>query len=180
MIVHFRTTLFAGIAAVLSVTSVSGQLAKIPLDHSVYDTWNRISARAISNDGRWVLYRLTPGMGDSQLNVRNVQSGQSFEIHRGTSARFTHDSRFVVFEIEPQDSIVKSLRLEKTKPADLPEDSLAYLPKDSLGILNLASGEITGVARVKSFALPEEAGGWAAYLHEKPPEEAADSSEGGA
>ena len=141
MIVRFRTTLFAAIAAALSVTSVSGQLAKPPLDHSVYDSWNRISARAISNDGRWVLYRLTPGLGDSQLHVRNVQSGQSFEIHRGTSARFSHDSRFVVFEIEPQDSIVKSLRLEKTKPADL--------PKDSLGILNLASGEITRVARVK-------------------------------
>ena len=172
MIVRFRTTLFAAIAAALSVTSVSGQLAKPPLDHSVYDSWNRISARAISNDGRWVLYRLTPGLGDSQLHVRNVQSGQSFEIHRGTSARFSHDSRFVVFEIEPQDSIVKSLRLEKTKPADL--------PKDSLGILNLASGEITRVARVKSFALPDEAGGWAAYLHEKPQEEAADSSEGGA
>jgi hypothetical protein len=41
MILRFRTTLFAALAAALSVASVSGQQAKIPLDHSVYDTWAR-------------------------------------------------------------------------------------------------------------------------------------------
>ena len=153
--------------------ALGAQEAKRPLDHSVYDGWNRITARAISNDGRWMFYRLTPGLGDSRLYVRNTQSDQEFEIPRGTSPEFTYDSRFVVFHIEPVDSIVKELRIEETRSADSPQDSLD-LPKDSLGVLELASGNVTRVARVKSFALPGEAGGWLAYLHEAPP----DSSQG--
>ena len=105
MIPRFRAFLFAVVATTFSAAPLAGQ-QKAPLDHSVYDGWNRISARAISNDGRWVLYRLTPGLGDSELLVRNIESGQTFEIDRGNAARFSHDSRFVVFEIQPGDSIV--------------------------------------------------------------------------
>ena len=157
--------------AVCNVVALVAQETKRPLDHSVYDGWNRISARAISNDGRWIFYRLTPGLGDSRLYVRNTQSDQEFEIPRGASAEFTYDSRFVVFQIEPVDSIVKDLRIEDTRSEDL--------PKDSLGVLELASGNVTRVERVKSFALPGEAGGWLAYLHEAPPDTSADSSDGG-
>ena len=148
-------------------TAVEAQ-DKRPLDHSVYDGWNRITASAISRDGRWMFYRLTPGLGDSRLVVNNTASGQEFEIPRATSAEFTADSRFVVFEIEPADSIVKALRREDTESVDM--------PKDSLGILDLNSGTVTRVERVRSFAHPKEAGGWVAYLHEAP---RADSAEGG-
>ncbi len=133
MIPRFRAFLFAVVATTpapaLSVAPLAGP-QRPPLDQSVYDGWKRISARAISNDGRWVLYRLTPGLGDSELHVRNIESGQAFEIDRGNAARFSQDSRFVIFEIQPSDSIVKDLRIKKTKAADL--------PKDSLGILALA------------------------------------------
>ena len=161
MIPRFRASLFAVVATVLATAPLplTGQ-QKVPLDHSVFDGWNRISARAISNDGRWVLYRLSPGLGDSELHVRNIESGRTFEINRGNAARFSQDSRFVVFEIQPVDSIVKDLRLEDTRQADL--------PKDSLGILDLASGGVTRIERVKSFGMPEEAGGWVAYLVEAP------------
>lgn len=165
----FRVSLLAAAATVLSLTSASAR-QKVPLDHSVYDAWNRISARAISRDGQWMLYRLTPGMGDSELHVRNIRSGQTFEIDRGDGAQFSYDSRFVVFQIEPQDSIVKALRLEGTRQANL--------PKDSLGILDLQSGAITRMERVKAFALPAEAAGWVAYHHEAPPPEPRDTTEG--
>ena len=168
MIPRSRAFLFAVVATTFSAAPLVGQ-QKVPLDHSVYDGWKSISARAISTDGRWVLYRLTPGLGDSELHVRNIESGQTFEIDRGNAARFSQDSRFVVFEIQPVDSIVKDLRLKKTKAADL--------PKDSLGILALASGTITRVERVKSFAMPAEASGWVAYLLDAPAEEPSDSSE---
>ncbi len=171
MIPRFRAILFVAIAAAIPITSASAQQAKVPLDHSVYDGWNRISARAISNDGQWVFYRLSPGLGDSELYVRNIRSGQEIEIPRGDSADFTRDSRFVVFQIQPQDSIVKDLRIKDTRPANL--------PKDSLGILNLATGEIVRIERVKSFAVPDEAGGWVAYLHDEPRPEPEDSSEAG-
>ena len=157
--------------ALFLLLPAQAQQAKRPLDHSVYDGWNRITARAISNDGAWMFYRLTPGLGDSRLYVTNTRSGQEFEIPRGNSAKFTFDSRFVVFQIEPVDSIVKALRIEDTRPDDL--------PKDSVGVLELASGNITRIERVKSFALPEEAGGWVAYQHDAPQAEPDDSSETG-
>ena len=161
------------LALVVCVAGTLGaQEQRRPLDHSVYDGWNRISARAISNDGQWVLYRLTPGLGDSRLLVRNIRSGSEIEIPRGASPEFASDSRFVVFEIEPSDSIVKAMRMEDTRDADL--------PKDSLGILDLAGGNVTRVARVRSFALPDRAGGWVAYLHEEPRAESEDSSAKGA
>ncbi|HEX6939869.1 MAG TPA: prolyl oligopeptidase family serine peptidase, partial [Longimicrobiales bacterium] len=59
----------------------------------------------------------------------------------------------------PMEAVVDSLKREKTKPA--------AMPKDSLGILDLASGGVFKVERVKSFALPEEGAGWVAYLLEK-------------
>ena len=48
-------------------------------------------------------------------------------------------------------------------------------PKDSLGILNLNSGDITRIGRVKSFELPEDGSGWVAYLLEKVKEEKAEA-----
>ena len=41
------------------------------------------------------------------------------------------------------------------------------MPKDSLGIINLDTGEIAKIARVKSFKTPKERGGWLACLFEK-------------
>ncbi len=38
----------------LMTSYVYGQ--KKPLDHSVYDNWQNIGARKISNDGKWVGY----------------------------------------------------------------------------------------------------------------------------
>ena len=51
---------------------VVGQ-AKKPLDHSVYDIWNRIRERAISNDGQWVLLSLGPEEGDVELRIESVE-----------------------------------------------------------------------------------------------------------
>ncbi len=115
-----------------------------------------------------MFYRLTPGFGDSKLYVRNLRTGNQIEIPRGDDAQFSYDSRLVAFQIAPLDSIVKQLELEDTRPANM--------PKDSLGILDLASGEIMRVARVKSFKIPVEAGGWIAYLHEAPQPENGDST----
>jgi hypothetical protein len=42
------------------------------------------------------------------------------------------------------------------------------MPKDTLGIANLISMGIVKVARVKSFKMPEKAGGLLAYQLEKP------------
>ena len=41
-----------------------GQAAKKPLDHDAYEIWNRITERAVSDDGRWALFSLNPEDGE--------------------------------------------------------------------------------------------------------------------
>ena len=33
---------------------------KKPLNHSVYDSWNKVAGECISNDGRWIVYVTEP------------------------------------------------------------------------------------------------------------------------
>ncbi|UCC81632.1 MAG: S9 family peptidase [Gemmatimonadota bacterium] len=148
-------------AVLLSSGHVFAQdTAKRPLDHEVYDSWRRIGGQQMSDDGAWVLYVLEPQDGDSELHVKSADLSETYQVPRGEQPRFSGDGRFVVFVIKPELAAVREAKLED-------EDE----PKDSLGILDLDSGAITRVERVKSFRVPEEAGGWLAYLLEKAEEE---------
>lgn len=163
-----RTALWPIALLLVLPNNLFGQ-AKRPLDHDVYDSWNTIQGQAISNDGRWVLYAQNPQEGDGELHVRNLDSKTEHIVSRGQAARFTDDSRFVVFLIKPE--------LARTREAEKEGKRSDAQPKDSLGIIDLRSGEITKVERVKSFQLPDEAGGWVAYLLQ-PPLEQSDSNRG--
>ena len=133
------------------------------LDHDVYSIWQNISDERISREGQWALYTLKPQDGDPTLKVRHLRDGREYSVPHGTRGQFTYDATHVVFFLEPS---LDDVRL--AKKADKKTDEL---PKNALGILDLATGEVERVERVKSFALPEEAGGWVVWLHEKPVEE---------
>ena len=45
---------------------------KKPLDHSVYDSWQHIGERMISNDGKWVVYTIDPQEGDNELVIQSA------------------------------------------------------------------------------------------------------------
>lgn len=126
-----------------------------PMGHEVWDSWKRIEEERLSDDGRWLLYALTVLDGDVELRVHSLESDRTFAIPRGRDARFSADSRYVVFLIKPQDSIVKALRRTETEAS--------ALPNDSLGVLDLRTGEVTRVDSVESFELPEDGGAWVAY-----------------
>ena len=135
---------------------------KKPLDHTVYDAWESFGERLISNDGRWVVYTITPQEGDADLWVQAVDSSTpARRIPRGYSALFTEDSRFLLFRIRPQYRETREARIKKKKPEDF--------PKDSIGILQLKSGELQKMAKVRSFKTPQQAFGWVAILKEKDP-----------
>ena len=145
-----------------SAPPVSAQLGaqKEPLTHDDYDAWKRIQGQRISPNGEWVAYSAVPQDGDGELIVRNVESGTEYRHGRGSGARFSPDSAFLVFAIDPSEEKTEAARDEKTKPADM--------PKNALGIMNLAGGDVVEIDRVRSFRVPEDAGGYIAYLHEEP------------
>lgn len=132
-----------------------------PLDHDAYEIWNRIDEKAISPDGQWVLFAYGPENEDARLQVRRTVGETRYEFSRGTSAAFSFDSRHAAFLIKPAKAAVREAKLAEKKPEEM--------PKDSLGILDLASGAVFYAGPVKSYQLPGEAGGYLAYLLEKIP-----------
>ncbi len=143
--------------------------SKQPMDHHVYEIWSRINENAISNDGEWALYSYGPENGDPTLVVKHISSGETHQVARGTSAKFSADARYAAFKIVAAKAAVKAAKQKKT-----PKEKM---PKDSLGILNTGNGALFYAERVKSFKFPEENGAWLAYLLEEPLASAADSSD---
>lgn len=144
-------------SVILSITAFS---QKKPLDHSVYDGWQSIADRSISNDGKYVVYAVNPQEGDGILTIRSVAGGYKKEIPRGYGAEITEDSRYVICRIKPFFKDTRDARIKKRKPDDM--------PKDSLAIIELGNENIVRIPRIKSFKVPDDSGLWLAYLLDKP------------
>ncbi|MFH0990352.1 MAG: prolyl oligopeptidase family serine peptidase [bacterium] len=149
------------IALVLLTPTLLAQTTKKPLDHNVYDGWNRIAGDVISKNGKWILYSVEPQEGDAHLVVYNTESCRYDTIPRATGARISEASDYAAFMIKPFFAEVKKMKIAKKKPDDM--------PKDTLGILHLATMKVTKIPRVKSFKTPEKGSGWLAYQLEKEP-----------
>ncbi|MBL7724637.1 MAG: S9 family peptidase [Chitinophagaceae bacterium] len=132
---------------------------KKPLDHSVYDGWQRIGERMISNDGKWVVYTIDPQEGDNELVIQSSDAKYKKTIARGYNAVITEDSRFAIFRIKPFFKDTREARIKKKKPDDM--------PKDSFAIVELGKDSVWKVARIKGYKVPEKEGSWVAYHLEK-------------
>jgi len=134
--------------------------AKKPISYEAYDGWRAIQGTQVSRDGTWLAYALVPQDGDGELVVRNLKTDKEYRAARGSAPVLTVDGKFAVFTIAPVKADVDKAKKEKKKPEEQ--------PKNSLGIMNLSSGDVATVERVKSFKVPEESGAMVAYLLEPP------------
>ncbi len=157
-------------AICLLLTSYILPAQKKPLDHSVYDSWQSIGERMISNDGKWVVYTICPQEGDTTLVIQQSDNKYKKEVDRGFGAIITEDSRYVIFKIRPYQKDLREARI-KNKKAD-------EFPKDSLGIVELGKDEVTKISKVRNYKVPAKAAGWVAYWKEKSKEAAASSDAG--
>ena len=133
---------------------------KRALTHADYDVWESLSSDKITKNGQFVGYQISPQDGDGRLEIFPFKTPtKKTIIPRGTGFLFTPDDAFAVGRIVAQKDSVRALKLKKKKADDL--------PKDSLFILQLATGKLEKIARVKSFATPTEKGSWIAILLEK-------------
>jgi dienelactone hydrolase len=147
---------------ILCLVPLVSPAQKKPLDHSVYDGWQSIGERMISNNGKWVVYTVTPQEGDATLYIQSSGSeAYKKSIARGYNAVITEDSRFAVFKIKPLYQQTREARIRKKKPEEM--------PKDSMGIVELGKDQVWWIASVKSFKVPEKGSGWVAYQKEKDP-----------
>ncbi|MBO9631704.1 MAG: hypothetical protein J7578_01205, partial [Chitinophagaceae bacterium] len=136
------------------------QAQKKPLDHSVYDGWQTVSERSISNNGKYVAYTVTPQEGDGTLVIQATDKSFKKEFPRGANAVITPDNRFVIFRLKPFFKDVREARIKKKRPDEM--------PKDTLVIFEFGKDSLIRVPRIKSFKTPEKGTGqWVAYLMEK-------------
>jgi dipeptidyl aminopeptidase/acylaminoacyl peptidase len=178
-------------AAALIVTSLAQAFAQQPtakraLRHTDYDSWHSIQSPQISRDGKFIAYAYMAEENDSDIVVRNLSSGTEWRTARGfhppvpppddpgaapgefqaNQSRlirpvFTADAKFVVFSIEPTKAELNKAKKDKKRPDDM--------PKNALGIMDVSSGQVARVDRVKNFQVPEDASGFIAYSMEAKP-----------
>ena len=129
--------------------------------------WNRITEKAVSNDGSLVAYKLEPWKGDPVLKVSGKDGSGLLSQTGGTDLHITEDSRYVIARVKPLEDSVRQMKLEGAKEEDMPDDRLL--------IFDAEDGDEEYVAHLKSFKVPGEWSGWVAYqtLPEKNENEAA-------
>jgi len=166
-----RLHLVVFIALIVWLAPLAGPAdgSKKPLTYAAYDGWRSIQGTQIARDGSWLVYALVPQDGDSDLVVRNLKTDKEFRAARGKDPVLTVDGKFVVFTIAPLKAEMDKAKKDKKKAEDQ--------PKNGLGVMDLATGEVATAERVKSFKIAEESGTHVAYLLEPPVKKDADKKD---
>jgi acetyl esterase/lipase len=156
-----KSVFFAAVL-ILAFAAAGGhaQAVKKPLGYDAYNGWRSIQGTDLSRDGQWLVYALVPQDGDGELVALNLKTNKEYRAARGRGAVLTVDGRYVAFTVAPVKADVDKAKKDKKKPEEQ--------PKNGLGIMDLATGQVTAIERVKSFKVPEESGAFVAYLLEPP------------
>ncbi len=160
-------SLLTGIALLLLLPLGLEAQEKRPLDHGDHELWNAIQQQRLSPDGQWLTWRLNPRDGEAVLHLVNLGDDSVREFPRGTGARFTRDSRFLVFQVQPTEEAREEARGNRNTPA----------PNDSLAVLEIATGEMRMIPDVDDFTVPSESAAWILVHRDAPAEEDPDEEE---
>ena len=132
---------------------------KQSLQFEDYQKWRHIENREISADGHFVSWTLAKNTeGDPILQLWSAEKNTTDSWPRGDGGKFSDDENWFFFKIKPPLDSIKKLRRKKVKDDDLPRDTLA--------IFNLKTRELTKIADLKNFAVPEKWSGWLVFLLE--------------
>ena len=114
--------------------------------------WKSITSNAISPDGQWFGYRLSPVEGDGEVIFRQARGTKEHRFPAGESRMgqiaFSDDGKFAAFMTYPTAKESKALRRDR-KPV-----------YTKANILNLAAGDKVEYDRIRNFAFSGENPGW--------------------
>ncbi|MFZ9145839.1 MAG: S9 family peptidase, partial [Sediminibacterium sp.] len=144
------------VATFLSLVAIA---QKKPLDHSVYDQWQSVKETVMHPNGQFLAYTIVPQEGDGILYIRNTQTKVEFIIPRGAQVVFSEDGNYLFGKIKPFFTETRKAKIDKKKADEL--------PKDSLFIYQVSTGNLEKIANVKSFQTPTKSNGAIVYLLDK-------------
>jgi len=151
--------------------SAAAAAAPRPMELPDILAWKSIGASAVSDDGRWFAYRLSPVVGDSEVVVRAVEGDKAYTFPAGeapsaggrpggpgdepglpaAALQFSADSKWAAFMVYPTRAEAQRARSQR-RPAAQPKARL----------LDLESGTDVAFDNVRRFAFAGERGGWIA------------------
>ncbi|UXH77863.1 S9 family peptidase [Roseateles amylovorans] len=134
--------------------------AKLPITHDVYATWRSIQGTQLSRNGQWLAYALVAQEADGELVLRRFADGHEWRAERGTAPVFSADGRFVAFAVQPTRAELDKAKTDKKKGDDAPKAGAAWM--------DLSTGKVEVVERVKRFAWGKDGGVHLAMLLEPP------------
>ncbi len=159
-----------------SLMAQSPVASKRPLSYDAVDYWQSIQGTRLSDDGQWLAYATTSQGADGELIVRHTRTAQEFRHPRGTNPSFTIDGKFVVFTIaqtKADEERERQQQRERTEGqagegqaagrGEGQTQARRNEPRTGMGIMSLATGQVTAMEKVGSFRLPEESAAWLAY-----------------
>lgn len=132
--------------------------SKVPLNHTVYDSWTEIKNPKIANNGQFILSEKQAFRGDGSLLLYNVNDKLLKEWPRGYQAAFAYNNAFLAYKVKPYADTLRKQKLLKKK-----EDQL---PKDSLKIYVFRNDTTLSYGPIKSYKMPEQ-GQTIALLYDK-------------
>ncbi|MCG8582354.1 MAG: prolyl oligopeptidase family serine peptidase [Bacteroidales bacterium] len=128
---------------------------KKPLSYDDILKWNRITQRSVSNDGNFIVYKAEPWKGDAVLKIIDKHGAELMSMTGGNDAVISSNSKYVAFKIQPEEGLLRNLKLKETKEEQI--------PLNKLGIYNLKTRELDTISHLKSFKLPRQWDGFIAY-----------------
>ena len=143
----------------LFFVAISLQAQKKIMQHKDKALWNQIKNVTISNSGDYILYGIGKEEKDETLHLKSAKGNQIMKYPRTKGAKFTYDSKFVVFSVNAWKDSIAELKRKKVKSKDF--------PKDTLVIYNINKKQIEKIPNVKSYKVPEKWSGIVAYQLEE-------------
>ena len=129
----------------LVIYSVTSFGQKKPLDHSVYDNWKSVGNVEMTDNGKYALYQVNAQEGDGYLVALSLADMEKRTFERGAAPRITPDGKFAAFTIKPLFTQTKEARIKKSKPDQM--------PKDTLAVYNFTSKELKTFPYLKNYKM---------------------------
>lgn len=151
MMRHLKYLAFVACLGSLSPAFAQNASKSLTIDDLV--TWQRITDREISDNGRWVACKMEPWEGDATVYLYEAQGQETATFSPADKFAFSASSGYLVVTQTPGKSTVDSLKVLKTKEDKMPMNTL---------VIYSVAGKKETIDSLKTFKLADEAD-WIAY-----------------
>lgn len=128
--------------------STQAQEAKRTMTFDEMTAWNRISERAISDDGKWVACKMEPWRGDATVYLYKNNGEEKAIFAPASLAIFSTSCQYLLVTKTPSYKEIEELKLKKTAADKMPMDQL---------ILHHLTGSEETIDSLRSYKLSNTA-----------------------